>query len=125
MEIFNPVAYSLEENQFLIKHLGEAPEVVEMDYPNGQLPVGVNSNAVMPALERVFRLMQQEEHRGLQWQGVEAVRNACKVYVTQYNKWQEERKRGGPKLPSRYVWDDRGRSTKGAVGADGVIVTTY
>lgn len=125
MEIFNPPAYSLEENAFLVKHLGEAPEVVEMDYPDGKYPVGVNPNAVFPEIERIFRMTQQEEHRGLQWKGVEACKTACKVYLEQMNQWIEDRKNGAPRFPSLYVWDDRGRAMKGAVGADAVVKTYF
>ena len=42
MESFNPVRYSLEENQFFLKHLGESPVVaLQENTPKGVNPVAV------------------------------------------------------------------------------------
>lgn len=122
---FNPVAYSIEENKFLIEHLGNPPEVVEMDSA-GQWPVGVNPAAVRPIIEQVYRFEQQKEHRGTEWVGVEAVKEAARIYVREHTQWTKDHlTRRGPKLPTLMVWDERGRGHKGAVGADGNTVTTY
>ena len=45
VEVFDPTLYSLDENAFFLKHLGEAPLAV-MQQP---LPAGVNPVAVTTA----------------------------------------------------------------------------
>lgn len=123
-EIFDPTAYSIEEATYLLHALGQSPEVIEIDLASGT-PAGVNAKAVLSACDRIHRLMQQAEHRGLQWCGVDAVRDALQTYITEFTKWQRDAQRGAPKYPSQYVWDDRGRGHKGAVGADAGTVATY
>ena len=44
METFDPVKYSLEENQFFLQHLGESPVAALQDaLPTGVAPVGRDS----------------------------------------------------------------------------------
>lgn len=120
-ETINPVEYSVEEAKFLIKYLGEPSEVAELD----GFPTGVNPNAVLPCLDRIYRLIKQTEARNFKWAGVQAVKDGFQVYVTQFERWQSDNRRGAPKYPSQYVWDDSGRGHKGAVGADGNVSTYF
>lgn len=120
-EVLNPPQFSVEEAKYLVQYLGEPPAVAELD----EFPVGVNPNAVLPVLEKVFALMQQASARNFQWIGVEAVRDGFKVYVDQMERWRADARKGAPKLPSQFVWDDSGRGHKGAVGADGNVSTYF
>lgn len=123
-DILNPVVFSIEEAAFLVKYAGEAPEVVEIDLAEST-PAGVNPSAVLPMIERLHRLSQQAEKRGLEWAGVPAVKACLTTYVTKMRAWEHDRRHGGPKHPSLYVWDERGKGHKGAVGSDSINVTTY
>lgn len=120
-ESINPCLYSVEEAKYLVKHLGEPPEVAGMD----ATPAGVNPQAVLPLLDRIYRLQQQADSRGLQWCGIQAVKDGFQTYVNVFAQWQEDQRRGAPKFPSQYVWDASGRGHKGAVGADGGVIHTY
>lgn len=122
LEIINPVEYSVEDADFLVKYLGEPSEVAELD----GFPVGVNPSRALGCLDRVYRLIKQQEARNFQWVGVEAVRDCFRTYARVFKQWQEDHlKRGAPKYPSQYVWDDSGRGHKGAVGADGNVSTYF
>ena len=69
MESFNPVRYSLEENQFFLKHLGESPVAALQE----QVPTGVNPVAVREVLGEIYELDELEKHRGIPWAGRKAV----------------------------------------------------
>lgn len=121
MMIFDPVLYSHQENEFLAAHVGE-PAIVAFKDP---LPKGVNPKAVRPLIERVFELQQLEQHDGTPWAGVQAIRDAIKVYQEQTEKWAKDRRRGRPRFPSLYVFDQKGRGRRGGPGSDSSRVKTY
>lgn len=120
MEKLNPVALSLDENQFLIDHLGEPPLVALR-----VIPAGVNPKAVQPVLEEIFTLMQLEEHRGEKWVGVEAVKDAIRTYLAEAIKWQNDKRRGRPRFPSMHIFDTKGRPHRGGPGSDSGQVKSY
>lgn len=120
MKTFEPALYSLEENQFIQAHAGEPPTVAF----HGGLPVGVNPKAVRPILERLYELEELQRHKGIEWVGVEAVKEACGLYLKAYDRWQEARKRGAPFPPTFFEWDGRGRPHRFGVGSDAGYVRT-
>lgn len=141
---FDPVQYSLEECQFLIKHLGEPPSLALRDIrpainPNpsrdkaGKVidknptiyPEGVVPASVQPALARIHELIELQKSTGEQWVGVEAVKTCLKIYLEQAAKWQREKLRGAPRFPSMSSFDTKGRPHLGGPGSDSGRVRTY
>ena len=122
MDVFDPVKYTLEENEFFLNHLGESPMVAMED----ALPQGVNPAAVQEVLGAVYDLKELETHRGRSWVGTEAVADSIKVYLREWHKWKELSKRGAPRFPTMYAWDSKGKPHRGGVGSDsGQRVSTY
>ena len=99
VEEFDPATYSLEENEFFLKHLGESPLAV-MQRP---LPTGVNPVAVQSGLGRIYELVQLEEHQGVKWVGLEKIAASMTCYLAERAKWKDMAKRGAPALPSMYA----------------------
>ena len=121
MESFNPVRYSLEENQFFLKHLGESPVLALQ----ATTPKGVNPVAVQEVLGEFYELDELEKHRGVPWAGKEVVTQVITRYLSEYEKWREMAKRGAPRFPTMYAWDGKGRPHRGGVTSDSGEVTTY
>ncbi len=141
---FDPVQYSLEECQFLIKWLGQPPTLALRDIraainPNparnkeGKIiekdptiyPEGVVPGSVRPILERVYELNELQKQTGEQWVGVEAVKACLQVYLEQAAKWQRDKLRGAPRFPSMHSFDTKGRPHRGGPGSDSGRVRTY
>jgi hypothetical protein len=123
-DTFDPVALSLEENAFLIEHLGKPPKVVS----RVAFPAGVNPKAVMPVIEDIYALLEIEKHDQEAWTGVDVIKARCRTYIEQRERWAEMKQRGGvafPKFPSMAGWDGRGKPHLGAVGSDAQTVRTY
>lgn len=118
--VFDPVEFSEEECVFLIDHLGEPPVVASraVVYP-------VNPRAVVPAITRIYEMMELEKHEGIKWVGVEKVRSSLKTFLEQSERWRQDAKRGAPSYPSMYTFDGRGRAIRGGVGSDSGRVKTY
>lgn len=121
MKVFEPALYSLEENKFLAEHVGESPTVAL----HGGTPAGVNPKAIRPVLEKFYELEELRTHRGISWVGLEVIKNACIVYLQEYAKWEEMRRKGSPFPPTMFTWDQRGRPHRGAVDSDSGHVRTY
>ena len=121
MESFNPVRYSLEENQFFLKHLGESPVLALQ----ATTPKGVNPVAVQEVLGEFYELDELEKHRGVPWAGKEVVSQVITRYLTEHEKWGEMAKRGAPRFPTMHAWDGKGRPHRGGVTSDSGEVTTY
>jgi hypothetical protein len=121
-DTFNPVNYSESECKFLIAHLGESP-VVALE----QVPTDVVVQAVQPALERVYELSERERYQreGDKWVGVQAVKDACSIYLFQLDKWRKDHKRGAPAAPPMYSFDSRGRAHRGGIGSDSGMIHSY
>ena len=123
-DTFDPVLLSLEENAFLLEHLGKAPAVIR------RLPVpnGVNLKAILPVVEELYALDEVQKADGVEWSGYEAVRTKCRVYLEQKAQWDVMKQRGGktfPTHPTMAEWDGRGRPRIGASGSDSHRVRTY
>jgi hypothetical protein len=121
MESFRPVRYSLEENRFFLKHLGESP-VSALREPT---PPGVNPVTVQEVLGEVYELAELEKHRGVTWAGVEKVGQVITRYLSEYEKWQEMATRGAPRFPTMHAWDGKGRPHRGGITSDAGEVSTY
>jgi hypothetical protein len=121
MESFQPVLYSIEENQFFLKHLGESPLAALQE----KTPDGVNPVAVREVLGEVYDLDELEKHRGIPWAGREAVETIITRYLSEHEKWKEMSERGAPRFPTMHAWDGRGRPHRGGVSSDSGQVTTY
>lgn len=117
---FDPVLFSLEENAFLLEHIGEPPVVAMRSAGKG-----VNPNAVMPALTRVYELTELERHRGEVWCGVGAIKASIATYLEQAAKWAEDKRRGAPRFPSMHTFDGRGKPHWAGVGSDSGQIRTY
>lgn len=123
-DTFDPVLLSLEENAFLIEHLGKAPAVVR----RVPFPAGVNPKAVLPVIEELYALAEVEKADGVEWTGFETVKARCQTYLDQKAQWAVMKERGGktfPTHPSMAEWDGRGRPRVGASGSDAHRVRTY
>lgn len=142
MNVFDPVKLSLEENAWLLKHLGEPWVVAGRDIhpvvnqiaasdPNKRdknpilYPDGVNPNAVRPIIDKVHELNQLQEHSGIPWQGIEVLKEAIEVYLEQQAKWKADKRRGAPRFPSLHSYDTKGRPHWSGGGSDSGQVKTY
>lgn len=117
---YDPPLYSIAENEFLVEHLGEPPIVAERSRPQG-----VSSAAVRPVLESVYELEQLREHRGESWAGVDACKEASRMYLLQAKRWASDKRRGRLRFPSMYAFDERGRAFISGPGSDNERVRTY
>lgn len=136
---FNPVNYSIQENKFLFEHVGEpsvvalkaiVPQKLPNAHPKDKNPVwypdGVVPAAVKPVLDGVYELQELAKHEGLEWVGVEAIKEAILVYLAQAEKWSEQRgRRGAPRFPSMSVYDGKNRPHYMGSGSDSGFVSTY
>lgn len=123
-DTFDPVLLSLQENEFVVAHLGKPPAVVQ----RVTFPAGVNPKAVMPVIEKVYELIEVEKHDKQPWIGIDAIKKRCQTYLEQSASWAELKRRNGPKwpaFPSMASWDAKGRPTLGATGSDSGQVRTY
>ena len=121
MDTFNPPRYSLEENRFFLKHLGEPPiSVLENKLPNG-----VSPSAVRDVLGRIYELNELQKHQGTPWVGTEAVSSAIATYLHEEEKWRSMAARGAPRFPTMHAWDGKGRPHRGGIGSDSGGVNTY
>jgi hypothetical protein len=128
LDAFNPVLLSLEENRFIIDHLGEPPVVAARALPNYP---NVVSDAVMPHIRRAYELIQlaanpEDGETPIRWIGVDAIKAAAKTYLEQSAKWERDyRLRKAPRFPSMYSFDSKGRPHRGGTGSDSGMVKTY
>lgn len=122
MTQFDPVLYSKEENEFLLEHLGKAPVLAMRD-----LRAPVNPRAVRPVIERAYELDQLKEHEGAGWAGVDAMKDAIKIFLAADAKWENDarRSRRAPRNPSMYSFDTRGRAFLYGPGSDSGRPRTY
>ncbi len=120
LSTFDPVLYSIAENQFLLAHIGEPP-IVALEI----VPQYVNPAAVKPVLERVYELEEMNKHRGTEWAGVEAIKASINTYLVEAKKWASDRRRGAPRWPSMFVYDGKGRPHRQGPGSDSGQVKTY
>ena len=143
---FDPVKYSLQECEFLLKHLGEpsfealrdvkaapllnparnaAGHVIDRNptyYPDGVIP-----SSVKPILDRVHELIELERRNVLRWVGLTAIKNCIQTYLDQQEKWIADKKRfpAAPRFPSMSSYDGKNRPHRGGPGSDSGQVHTY
>jgi hypothetical protein len=120
--VFEPAYYSLEELQFLLDHMGESP-VVAM---HGGPPHGVNPNMMKPTLAKLYELEELRDKREVPWAGFEAIKDSIVRYLNWYDRSMEIKRRGGPRHPSMFGWEDNGKggskAHRLAPGSDSDIV---
>lgn len=123
MEVFDPVKFSVQENEFLAQNLGKPPVVALQ----GALPAGCALKPIREALEQVYALTELEKHSGREWVGLEALRATIKAYIEQNVKWAAEKVANprAPRFPSMYSYDQKGRPHWSGSGADCGQVRTY
>ncbi len=120
---FDPVAYSKEENEFFLAHLGK-PTVVALR----EVKAPVNPRAVQPVLDRVNELEELRKHNSVNWVGVQALKDAIKVWLEQDARWEYDylRTRGrAPRFPSMFSYDTKGRPHRSGPGSDTHVPKTY
>lgn len=123
-DTFDPVLLSLEENAFLLEHLGKPPKVVD----RVAFPAGVNRKAVLPVIEEVYGLEEIAKHDQVPWTGVEVLKARIRTYLEQRESWRLMKLRAGkdfPSFPTMAAWDGHGKPHVGAVGSDSHRVRTY
>lgn len=115
---FEPAEFSLEENRFLLEHLGESP-IVALDEGT---PKGVNEAAVRPMLTRTFELEDLRRHKGHEWAGLDLLKQKIAKFLRWMETAAEIKRRGGPAHVSMYGIDGAGKLYKYAIGSDAGIV---
>lgn len=123
MDRFDPVRYSLEENEFLLANLGKPPVVALTS-----VPPGVISKAVRPILEKVYEFQELASvGRPVSWVGIDALKERITTYLTQAKKWADDKKRfpRAPRFPSMHSYDGKNRPHRGGPGSDSGQVRTY
>lgn len=123
-DTFDPVLLSLEENAFLLEHLGKPPKVVQ----RVTMPPGVNPLAVLPIIEEVYGLEEIAKHDKQDWTGIARLKTQIQLYLDQREGWKAMKARAGkefPTFPTMAEWDGRGKPHMGAVGSDSHRVRTY
>lgn len=115
---FNPVLFSIEENEWLLDNI-HLPKAVALR----NIQPGINPAQIKPLLERV----QELEELGDPWIGIEALKGAIQTYLTQNAKWESDHRRNkrAPRFPSLYSFDSKGRAHLGGPGSDSGQVRTY
>lgn len=117
---FDPVLYSLEENNFILAHLGQPPVVAQAELPATMPWVGVGK-----VLESVQELEDMKAHRGQSWIGIDKLKDVITAYLLAHQKWMSDRRRGAPCWPSMYSFDTKGRPHWQGIGSDVGQVRTY
>lgn len=123
-DIFDPVLLSLEENAFLLEHVGKPPAVVA----RVPIPVGVNVSAVLPIVEQVYALEEVQKHDHEPWTGLATLKQTIQTYLEQRASWAAMKARAGatfPTFPTMAAWNSQGKPSMGAVGSDSGRVRTY
>jgi len=118
---FDPANFSLEENQFLIDHLGEPLEAATAK----GVPPGVGAGG-LKALDIVYRFGRRCDQSGDPFVGFEALKEVCRVFLREHAVMSEQARQGvAPKFPSRYEWDTFGKGHLGGVGSDAGRMRSY
>ncbi len=120
MTVFDPVKYSNEENKFILENLGKPPVVALRGVPSN-----VNRAAVKSVIDRVYELVELEKHAGLTWCGQDAIKASINTWLTESEKWANDRRRNAPRFPSLYSYDQKGRPHRYGPGSDSGQVRTF
>lgn len=117
MDTFNPVKYSKEENAFLLENVGKAP-IVALKGLNQE---GVNPRAVRPVLQEVYDREQLRTHEGVEWAGVESVKEKIQDFLTLDAQWEMAYNKSHgkiPRFPTLYTRDGKGKFHWAGPGSD-------
>ena len=115
MNTFNPVKFSREACAFLLENVGKPPIVALRTV--GKVHVRV----VRPILQEIYDRIELERAEGVKWVGVDAVKEALRIWLREDAKNEALfiRSRGKvPRNPSMYVRDGKGVYHFGAPGSD-------
>ena len=139
---FQPINYNEAELNFIVAHAGE-PKTIAMrsihpvmfstpvvkGKPVDRNPVGypdgVNPNAVMPMIERIYELEELQRLTGEPWVGIPAIRACVEVAIREQHKWKADHKRGAPRFPSMHSFDGKNHWHLQGEGSDAGVVKTY
>ena len=113
-DVFQPALYSMEELAFILDHLEETPNVAL----HGQLPKGVNRNAIKTALGRFSELSELEKVHKQTWAGYEPIRESIARFIAYQEKCIEGQQQGEPRHPAAMTFDSTGAMSRGGVGSD-------
>lgn len=138
---FDPSRFSDEANEFFLAHLGEPaaialasvppPVPLARPHPKDKNPVHyplVHPATVRPVLQRVNELQDEEKFHNMRWIGVEAIKDAIRVWQRENAKWARDHQRTNgraPRWPSLYTFDAKGNKHLGGPGSDSGYVKTY
>lgn len=114
MQVFQPAQYSIEENRFMLDHLGESPNVALHE----GAPKGVNPVAIKTALGKFTELEELQALRKVPWAGYDAIRDSISRFIEFQEKCVEGQQYGEPRHPSQMTWDSTGAMSRGGVGSD-------
>lgn len=117
IKTFDPVVYSHPELEFLKTAMGKSPTVAFGD----GVPSGVNPRQVSPLLQQI----KDWEDMGTMWVGIPAVVQCIETYQKVDQEWREIQRRGGPRFPSFFTFDAKGKAHLGGPGSDSGKVKTY
>ncbi len=121
-DTFDPAILSLEDNQFLIDHLGEPLEVATAK----GVPLNVTPAAGLRVLDELYRYGRRCEQSGEPFVGFEALKEACRTFLREHAAMSlNARRHLTPMFPSRYEWDTMGQPHLGGVGSDSHRMRSY
>jgi ribosome-associated translation inhibitor RaiA len=138
---FNPVNFSDQENEFLLKHLGKPSSIALREikgvinphaHPKDKNPIiypdGVIPASVKPVLDGIYELQDLEKQEGLNWVGLDKVKETISIWLRENAKWRKDHQltRGrAPRYPSLWAWDAKGKGHLGGPGSDSGMIKTY
>lgn len=121
-DTFDPAILSLEDNQFLIDHLGEPLEAATAR----GVPAGVTPASGLRALDELYRYGRRCQANGDPFIGFDAIKTACRLFLTEYAAMKANAdRRLAPMAPSLYEWDKFGQPHRGGVGSDSERIRSY
>lgn len=117
-DTFEPGLMSLQELHFLLEHLGE-PANVALYKLDPEKSEGIIKVRVEKVLTRVYELKELQQHRDVEWSGLDAITDSITRYIDWHARVQEMKRRGFKRgEPSMFHWDEMGDAYKFAIGAD-------
>lgn len=112
--VFEPADFSMAELRFTLEHLGESATVAL----HGDLPKGVNPDAIRPLFGRFTELHELSEVKNVPWCGYEPIKASIERFIAFQEKCLEAQALGEPRHPSAMSWDSTGAMHKGGIGSD-------
>lgn len=117
-DTFEPALLSLPELHFLLEHIGE-PAHVALYNLDPEKTQGIIKTRIEVVLNRIYELKELQQHRDVEWAGVDAITDSVERYLDWHKRVQEMKRRGFKRgEPSMFHWDEMGEPYKFAIGAD-------